>query len=274
MGVMMVIVASVFSLLNPLLRHLPGAAGSLRHAAAPARGGRRGPEGPGHGGRGHVLGHTWWARSTPIFSPLLPHASARSPRIRPARSARTRSVRRRVRRRSRSCTSPRRPRRRRSGTTCRAASAELKVDAQPGCPSGDDLCGFDEGMRVLIMNLDGDYDIFTITHVQSSALHLQHRDDKFTTAYPAGSIITQIVSHTYYLQDNGTEHVSAAALRRLPDGSSAGGQRGGLPCRVLRRPAAAAGAEAGNRSGGPLDDVWPETSGARRGQREGHVGRR
>jgi prepilin-type N-terminal cleavage/methylation domain-containing protein len=83
-------------------------------------------------------------------------------------------------------------------------SAELKVTAQAGCPVGDDLCGFKEGMRVLIMNPSGDYDIFTITNVQGAALHLQHRDDKFTTAYPAGSWITQIVSHTYYLQDNGT----------------------------------------------------------------------
>ena len=84
-------------------------------------------------------------------------------------------------------------------------SAELKVDQQPGCPVGDDLCGFKQGMRVLIMNPSGDYDIFTITEVQSTALHLQHRDDKFTTAYPAGSWITQIVSHTYYLEDNGTD---------------------------------------------------------------------
>ena len=83
-------------------------------------------------------------------------------------------------------------------------SAELKVTAQPGCPVGDDLCGFKQGMRVLIMNPTGDYDIFTITNVQDAALHLQHRDDKFTTAYPAGSWITEIISHTYYLEDNGT----------------------------------------------------------------------
>jgi prepilin-type N-terminal cleavage/methylation domain-containing protein len=84
-------------------------------------------------------------------------------------------------------------------------SAELKVTAQAGCPENDQLCGFKEGMRVLIMNASGAYDIFTITNVQDDALHLQHRDDKFTTAYPAGSWITQIVSHTYYLEDNGTD---------------------------------------------------------------------
>ena len=82
-------------------------------------------------------------------------------------------------------------------------SSEVKVDAQPGCPLNDPLCGFKDGMRVLIMNLDGDYDIFTVTNVQGDALHLQHRDNKFTTAYPAGSFITEIVSHTYYLEDDG-----------------------------------------------------------------------
>jgi prepilin-type N-terminal cleavage/methylation domain-containing protein len=84
-------------------------------------------------------------------------------------------------------------------------SSELKVTAQAGCPENDQLCGFKEGMRVLIMNPTGAYDIFTITNVQDDAIHLQHRDDKFTTAYPAGSWITQIVSHTYYLEDNGAD---------------------------------------------------------------------
>jgi prepilin-type N-terminal cleavage/methylation domain-containing protein len=84
-------------------------------------------------------------------------------------------------------------------------SSELKVNDQAGCPEGDPLCGFKEGMRVLIMNPSGAYDIFTVTNVQGDALHLQHRDDKFTTAYPAGSWITQIESHTYYLEDNGTD---------------------------------------------------------------------
>lgn len=80
-------------------------------------------------------------------------------------------------------------------------SAELKVNEQAGCPEdkADQLCGFEEGMRVLIFDPSGAYDIFTITEVQDEALHLQHRDDKFTTEYGAGAYITQIESHTYYL---------------------------------------------------------------------------
>jgi prepilin-type N-terminal cleavage/methylation domain-containing protein len=78
-------------------------------------------------------------------------------------------------------------------------SAELKVNEQPGCPVGDDLCGFKQGMRVLIYDATGAYDVFTITQVQDAALHLQHRDDKFTTGYGAGAYITQMETHTYYL---------------------------------------------------------------------------
>lgn len=82
-------------------------------------------------------------------------------------------------------------------------SAELKVETTlGGCPLGNNLCGFETGMRVLIFDPSGAYDIFTITHVQDAALHLQHRDDKFTTAYEKGSWITQIESHTYYLHED------------------------------------------------------------------------
>jgi type II secretory pathway pseudopilin PulG len=81
-------------------------------------------------------------------------------------------------------------------------SAELKVEAQSGCPVDDPLCGFEEGMRVIIFSNEGAYDVFTITNVQDDALHLQHRDDKFTTTYSAGSYITAVESHTYYLNAN------------------------------------------------------------------------
>ena len=78
-------------------------------------------------------------------------------------------------------------------------SAELKVKAQSGCPEDQELCGFKQGMRVLIYDATGAYDVFTVTQVQDDALHLQHRDDKFTTEYDIGAYITEIESHTYYL---------------------------------------------------------------------------
>jgi prepilin-type N-terminal cleavage/methylation domain-containing protein len=78
-------------------------------------------------------------------------------------------------------------------------SAELKVNDQPNCPSGQPLCGFVEGMDVIIFDTSGNYDFFTITHVQDSAGHLQHRGQDLNYSYGSGASITQVVSNTYYL---------------------------------------------------------------------------
>jgi prepilin-type N-terminal cleavage/methylation domain-containing protein len=78
------------------------------------------------------------------------------------------------------------------------SSAEIKVNAEPGCPSGDPLCGFAVGMRLIIFDDTGSSDVFTVTNVQDSALHLQHRDDRFSKPYGSGAYIAQVSSHTYY----------------------------------------------------------------------------
>ncbi|MBI3261564.1 MAG: hypothetical protein HYZ58_00260 [Acidobacteria bacterium] len=81
-------------------------------------------------------------------------------------------------------------------------SSEIKVNAQPGCPAGDPLCGFDAGMRVLIFDDGGSWDTFTVTAVQSDALHLQHRDDVLSKAYDVGARIAQVAQHTYWLRSD------------------------------------------------------------------------
>lgn len=83
-----------------------------------------------------------------------------------------------------------------------AQSAELKVNPDPGCPPNkqDQLCGFEEGMTVLIYDETGSYDTFTITQVQGPALHLQHNLEDLSKKYTTGSRIVQIRSHTYYLK--------------------------------------------------------------------------
>jgi hypothetical protein len=81
-------------------------------------------------------------------------------------------------------------------------SSEVKVNAEPGCPSGDPLCGFEEGMRVVIFDNTGSFDFFTITQVQSASLHLQHRPpinpSDFSKAYDVGATISQINTDCYY----------------------------------------------------------------------------
>ena len=79
-------------------------------------------------------------------------------------------------------------------------SAEIKVTEQPGCPSADELCGFKQGMTVMIMDATGAWDTFTITEVQESALHLQHRGEDLNKPYGKGSFISQIAMATYWLK--------------------------------------------------------------------------
>jgi hypothetical protein len=81
------------------------------------------------------------------------------------------------------------------------ASAELKVNKQAGCPASDDLCGFKEGMQVMVFDDTGSLDIFSITNVQEDALHLQHKGQDLSKAYPANStFVTQIAAATYWLK--------------------------------------------------------------------------
>lgn len=71
----------------------------------------------------------------------------------------------------------------------------------PGCPVGDDLCGFKAGMTVMMYDASGNYDTFTITAVQPNALHLQHNSDNLTyTGYDADTTkIVQAANFVYYL---------------------------------------------------------------------------
>jgi len=80
-------------------------------------------------------------------------------------------------------------------------SSEVKVNAEPGCPVNDPLCGFEVGMRVIIFD-GASFDFFTITEVQSDALHLQHRPPinpaDFSKAYDVGAVISQVETDAYY----------------------------------------------------------------------------
>lgn len=78
-------------------------------------------------------------------------------------------------------------------------SAELKVTTVPNCPRGDELCGFEAGMNVIVFDSTGNFDTFNITQVQDSAGQLQHRGQGLSYEYNSGAQVMQIVSNTYYL---------------------------------------------------------------------------
>jgi type II secretory pathway pseudopilin PulG len=80
----------------------------------------------------------------------------------------------------------------------RSEVATLNID--PGCPVGDPVCGFKEGMDVLILGSDGAFDTFTITAVAAPQLALRHNGEDSAMVYPVGSRIVEIVTRTYYLR--------------------------------------------------------------------------
>jgi hypothetical protein len=79
--------------------------------------------------------------------------------------------------------------------------SEVEVAAQPGCPEGDPLCGFSEGTRVLIVGPSGAYGVFTVTGAQGTRLQVQRRNGPGAESYPGGSRITEVSSHSYYLDE-------------------------------------------------------------------------
>ena len=106
-------------------------------------------------------------------------------------------------------------------------SSELKVTNQPNCPSGQQLCGFTEGMEVIIFDTSGNNDMFTITQVQDSAAHLQHRGQDLSYPYQTGASVTQIERNTYYWCRPNSDRVCPGAdanssqLRKYDGGDSA-----------------------------------------------------
>lgn len=85
-----------------------------------------------------------------------------------------------------------------------AKSKEMKVYPQDNCPGGkkNQLCGFEAGMHLMIFDQSGNYDTFTVTHVQDEASMLQHRGDTFTVSYADGAYVTQVASTMYYLKSD------------------------------------------------------------------------
>jgi prepilin-type N-terminal cleavage/methylation domain-containing protein len=97
-------------------------------------------------------------------------------------------------------------------------SVEIAVTKEAGCPVGDDLCGFKSGMTVMMYDDSGNMDIFTITNVQESAMHLQHNNDNLTyTGYDPGT--TKIVQANYFEYYLKTDNTNALYQLMFYDGS-------------------------------------------------------
>ena len=95
-------------------------------------------------------------------------------------------------------------------------SNELKVADQPNCPSGHQLCGFEEGMEVIIFDTSGHFDTFVITQVQDSAGHLQHQGVDLSYGYDVGASVTVVRGYGFYLDRNTNQLMQETAGKAVP----------------------------------------------------------
>jgi hypothetical protein len=78
-------------------------------------------------------------------------------------------------------------------------TARVRVNIQPGCPTADVVCGFEAGDTVLVFDDTGASDTFHLAGTQGNSVQLEVRGSAISKTYPVGSIITRVITHTYYL---------------------------------------------------------------------------
>jgi hypothetical protein len=81
-----------------------------------------------------------------------------------------------------------------------ALSADIEVAPAAGCPVNDPTCGFKAGMNVLIFDDTGSFDMFGVTSVTGTSLHLEHNFADGPKWYAAGSTIVEATMRTLYLK--------------------------------------------------------------------------
>jgi prepilin-type N-terminal cleavage/methylation domain-containing protein len=77
----------------------------------------------------------------------------------------------------------------------------VAVNAESGCPAGDPLCGFKSGKHVVVYDLSGAFDTFSVTDVGAGGtLSLRHGQlGELAKVYPARSKIAEVVQRTYFI---------------------------------------------------------------------------
>jgi hypothetical protein len=78
-------------------------------------------------------------------------------------------------------------------------ASDLIVNARPYCRSINPLCGFAAGMRAILFDRHGAWDLVTITGLLGDTLQISY-DGALSTSYANGSFIAEVRARTYYLQ--------------------------------------------------------------------------
>jgi hypothetical protein len=86
-----------------------------------------------------------------------------------------------------------------TATSFVSGALQLRVAGAAGCPIGLPACGITTNTPLLIFDALGHADAFTATDVQDDVVQLAHHASDATWAYAAGSPVTGISTHVYYL---------------------------------------------------------------------------
>jgi hypothetical protein len=88
-----------------------------------------------------------------------------------------------------------------SATLARGALDPV-IESPPNCPAATSrqVCGFDDGDRVLITDENGNWDIYRVDQVVNGVMSLQHRGQPSSNRYDSGAAISEIRAGTYYLK--------------------------------------------------------------------------
>lgn len=87
-----------------------------------------------------------------------------------------------------------------TATAMPARSGTVVVAGGPVCTTGNSPCGFTARTRVLVYDAAGFHDVFTVTGVSGSLLHLRHDLPDSAHLYMAGSAIVEVVDRAYALR--------------------------------------------------------------------------
>jgi hypothetical protein len=92
-----------------------------------------------------------------------------------------------------------------------APAATIRLNSDPGCALGDDVCGFTSGTAVLVADAGGRFNTFTVASVSGPFLDLQLRDPALATSFMAGAHIVEIAVHSYSLKIDATADLAQVA---------------------------------------------------------------
>jgi hypothetical protein len=89
-----------------------------------------------------------------------------------------------------------------------ARSGVASIQTGTACPSAGSVCGFSPPMSVVVYDETGSHDLFSVTRVDGTSLHLRHESVDSEHLYPAGSPIVEVVNRAYFLKQDTASGVS------------------------------------------------------------------